>query len=154
MNDQLAVDEFGPISCNDAVRMLLGRKIGAGQFRDVYISALHPRHVIKWEFGVTTRWCNIIEHTIWENLSDTTIGKWLAPVHAISQNGIWLLMSRCDPMGEADRPDKVPAFFCDLKPSNWGLFKGRPVCLDYGNNGLLTGNALQRKLVKARWRTE
>jgi hypothetical protein len=151
MSTTLPLQDFGPMSVNDALNWMCGDIIAEGAYRKVFPYGPDPsRFVVKWEKGVT-RFCNITEYQIWEELCETEIGKWLAPVRSLSPCGIWLLQERCMPMGLADRPKRVPEFFADIKPENWGLLGGKPVCFDYGNHALFTKAARRSRLKTVYW---
>jgi hypothetical protein len=143
--------DFGELSINDALKWLIGDKIGEGQYRDVYACGFDPRMVIKFE-RQAQQFANVTEHQIWCELNAAKhVQKFLAPVHSISACGIWLLQARCEKLAKADRPKMVPGFLWDLKTENWGWYKGRAVCFDYSNHRLFTQLAKNGRLQKAKW---
>lgn len=145
---------FGPMGLNDAMYWLCAQELAQGQYRVAFIYGPNPKWVLKYEKGnseVPDQFCNVTEYQIWNELKDTPIRKWLAPVHGISPCGIWLLQDRCQPMEKSDRPKRVPEFLCDMKPENWGMLRGRPVCFDYGNHKLFVEAAKRTKLVTPKW---
>lgn len=151
LTSQTPTNVFGPMSMNDAVNWLCAQElIGMGQYRNVYACGLNPRCVVKWEHS-ENQFCNPSEFMIWEELKDTPLRKWLAPVRAISPCGIWLLQDRCQIMEKADRPKRVPEFLSDLKAENWGMLRGHPVCFDYGNHKLFVMAAKRTKLIVPKW---
>lgn len=139
-------DESG----SDLFNLMCGPKLGTGQHREVYECAMDDSRVVKHDHG--TNWSNIEEYKIWCEYRDTPIGKWLAPVHWISPRGLWLIQSRTKPIEIGKFPKRIPALFADIKPDNWGLLDGRPVCHDYGNHGLfIVGFDAARALRPAVW---
>lgn len=89
-----------------------------------------------------------MEWQIWQVVKDTDMAKWFAPCEHISGSGSVLIMKRTTP---TDRlPTKVPAFFDDLKPNNWGKLGTHTVCHDYGHNSLIE-YGLSVCLKKAEW---
>lgn len=123
LNDSEATDLF---------HLLCGEEIGRGQYRVVYQHALDRRLVVKHD--TRANWSNVQEYAMWCNLQDGALSKWLAPVEWLSPGGIWLIQAKTRPIPIGKYPKKVPAIFADIKPENWGLYKGRPVCHDYGNH--------------------
>jgi hypothetical protein len=119
---------------DDLFYLLCGEVVGRGQYRTVYTSHLNPEWVIKKDSG--GNFSNISEWQLYDELRETKLGKWLAPVHWVSPRGLWLIQARTEPIQKKQIPKKVPALFADLKPGNWGMLDGKPVCHDYGNNYL------------------
>lgn len=121
--------------------VLVGEKIGAGVFRDVYAIPGQPDVVLKVE-DRGAQFCNIMEWTLWDQLQDREAGKWLAPcIHLSGLGGKALIMKRTTPItAKAWKALRIPAWMGDVKRENWGLIKGKPVCHDYG----LLGSILRR----------
>ncbi len=67
---------------------------------------------------------------IWSH--DKDIRRWLAPCVQISPCGSILIQKRTTPAPSSRYPAKMPKFLTDMKRSNYGLYKGRLVCHDYG----------------------
>jgi len=135
---------------DDLMDMICGQLLGQGEHRKVFACRFNDSQVIK--FDNLRNFSNATEWAIWNELKDTPIGKWLAPVYSISDGGMWLAMARTEPLRDKELPKKVPSMFCDIKRSNWGLFEGRPVCHDYGNNRTLTiAGKHGSRLVKTSW---
>lgn len=114
--------------------LVCGRRLGRGESRVVYSSAIDKSLVFKFERAKHS-FHNVCEWEAWQQYKHIpTIAKWLAPCVAISPCGTILLQERTTPLQNA--PDKLPAFLCDTKMSNYGtLGKGknqRVVCHDYG----------------------
>lgn len=142
-------EEFTSTIARDVMRMLLGDRIGVGQFRDVYAHATDPTLVVKLENGWRD-FSNIREWDIWQAVKEMDLKKWFAPVESIAPCGSVLVMKRCQPARREELPERVPAFFTDFKPENWGLYDGRVVCMDYGNH-LMLENGMTKRMRKARW---
>ncbi|OGB23337.1 MAG: hypothetical protein A3I66_01340 [Burkholderiales bacterium RIFCSPLOWO2_02_FULL_57_36] len=137
-------------SATDLFRLICGPELGSGQYRQVYEHIFDKKLVVKHDSG--TNWSNVNEFQIWCEFRDTPLGKWLAPVEWISPRGLWIVQARTKPIPIGKFPKKVPALFADLKPSNWGMYKGRPVCHDYGNHSLYTvGRASVSQLKPVVW---
>lgn len=127
-----------------------GRLIGSGISRHVYPYGLDPtRLVIKFEQEENHQ--NVTEWQIWNRVEHTDLAKWFAPVEAISPCGRILIQRRTMPC-QTDRklPDRVPAFFSDIKIDNWGMLKGKPVCHDYGFH-LMLEKGMTKRMKKAYW---
>ena len=123
----------------DLILMMCGKKIGGGQFRDVYGFNIDPdRWVIKMETSNTS--CNIAEYLLWDEIqglkgSLAWVKEWFAPIQWVSPNGRILIMERTkeEPKTKGKlRPKKVPDFFMDVKWDNFGWIGDRFVCHDYG----------------------
>lgn len=143
-----ALDHLGPMVLNDLLRMHVGRPIGRGQYRDVF-EHLDHRYVIKLE-NRSRSFCNVIEFELWHASAGTKLRRWLAPCIDISPNGGWLLQGRTTPLPGGKLPANVPSVLADLKPDNWGIYEGRVVCHDYGNNLTLDHALRAMKLVRRR----
>lgn len=134
----------------DLVDLVCGPEIGRGVYRTVFECRLRHDLVIKHDNRGNHS--NVLEYTMWQELADTPIGKWLAPVEWLSDDGIWLVQRKTELIRPSELPSKVPAIFCDLKLDNWGLLDGHPVCHDYGNSMLFSiAKGDGGRLVKANW---
>ena len=142
-------DHFRTGLARDLAFMVLGDYKGAGTYRALFDHATDPTLVVKVETG-TRSFSNVHEYEIWKAVQGTPWEKWFAPVVDISPAGMVLVMKRCEVATARCLPDKVPAFFTDLKAENWGFLDGRPVCLDYGNH-LLYERGMTTRMRKARW---
>lgn len=133
-------------------RLLCGEEIGQGCYRTVYEYAMDPKMVVKRDSR--ENWSNVSEFEVWQNLGGTPLGEWLAPVHWLSPGGIWMIQARTTPFKrERQFPKEIPAVFCDVKAENWGMYRGRPVCHDYGNHMLYQlAQKSAGRLVKCEWR--
>jgi hypothetical protein len=130
----------------DAFNLLCGRQIGSGMTRRVFECGIDPKkYVVKVESeDVRSHFQNIIEWYVWGRVAGTEFEKWFAPVHEMAPDGRCLIMHRTTPLDHTQLPDKMPAFFTDFKPANYGMYKGHVVCHDYGTNLLI-----ERGLTKA-----
>lgn len=133
----------------DFVGLFLGKKLGAGMSRTVYLCREDVECVIKVEAG-TQSFQNIMEWEFWQSVKTTKFKKWFAPCVAISACGTILIQKRADPIHKDQYPKKIPAFFSDRKFSNFGKIGKQFVCVDYGTAHILAVNkALNGKLRKA-----
>ena len=121
-------------SSSDLFGMFCGAQLGRGQYRTVYQHQLEPGRVIKHD--TCENWSNVHEFSMYREFQHTPLGKWLAPVYWLSPRGLWLIQAKTTPIKPGKFPKKVPAIFADLKPANWGMWRGHPVCHDFGNNRL------------------
>lgn len=136
----------------DAFNFLCGNLIGRGMDRDVFECNLRKDVVIKVEAAdVRCRFQNLQEWMVWGRIAGTEFEKWFAPVLEISPNGRCLMMARTEVLGQAELPDRMPAFFTDFKRQNFGRYQGRIVCHDYGSN-LLMEQGMTRRMRKVKWR--
>lgn len=142
-------DHFETTIASDVCSMLLGDCMGYGTYRAVFEHAFDPELIVKVEPGARS-FCNIYEHQVWERVKETRFSKWFAPVEHISPNGSVLVMRRTRAIRAEELPDRIPAFFTDIKPENWGLIDGRPVCHDYGNH-LLIERGMTKATRVAQW---
>lgn len=132
----------------DLARMLTGERLGQGISRTVYEWLLIKDAVVKFEREGWHQ--NVIEWETWERIEHTELARWFAPCLDISPCGRVLIQGRTKPVPAAKYPEKVPSFFTDLKRENWGIYKGRPVCHDYGIH-LMLENGMTKRERKARW---
>lgn len=134
----------------DGFNLLCGHKIDYGMTRTVYECNVDKSLVVKVESAdVRTHFQNMMEWFVWQRVAGTEFERWFAPVVEMSPNGRLLLMKRTRPIGEL--PDRMPAFFTDFKPSNYGLLDGRIVCHDYGSH-LLMEQGMTKRMRKVIWR--
>lgn len=156
MTDQLDQTTHGPVVTHDLIRSLLGERIGYGISREVYsvplarhlvakvarIDSVHPVGII----------ANVQEYATWEAVTmfPDHVRQWFCPCHSISIHGTTLFMERAEPINREQLPKDVPVYFTDLKLENWGMYKGKPVCLDYANL-LIVNQLLSKRTKKATW---
>lgn len=130
----------------ETLQLLLGEKLGGGAYRDVFAMTLNPDLVLKVEPENNSRFSNIQEWTVWNEVQDDPeLARWFAPCHHISSCGTILIQSRTKPLKKL--PAEVPNVMTDVKLANMGLYKGRPVFHDYGNHKLYLRGMRRWKLV-------
>lgn len=133
----------------DGFNLLCGKQLGSGISRKVFECRLDPTLVVKVQHDDTKPPLeNMMEFEVWQSAMMTEFAKWFAPCTLISTTGRILLQKRTFPT--RDLPLKVPAFFTDLKPENWGLLDGKPVCHDYALNQIMEVG-LRKKMRKVNW---
>lgn len=116
-----------PMLIMDTYRFFLGEKLGEGCSRAVYDYVFDKNWVVK--IALTFPYDNVLEHDIWHIVKDTDDSKWFAESKWISPSGHLLLQRKTKPCIEL--PDKLPDFFTDIKPSNFGYVGKQLVCHDY-----------------------
>lgn len=131
----------------DIADYLLDDELGVGLQRRVFKKYQSNDSVIKLEANPCQ---NITEYEVWDKVKDTEFAKWFAPVLGISEYGHLLEMVRTRPVRIEEMPQKIPAFFTDMKIENWGMLDGRIVCHDYGIH-LLIEKGLTKRMIKAKW---
>lgn len=128
--------------------------LAEGQFRIVYeMQTIHKGRVLKREkTHEQIEFHNVAESALWREFRGTPLELWLAPCEWISPGGGWLIQHRTTPIHTDDLPRRVPSIFSDLKPHNFGWYKGRIVCHDYGQHRAYRLAAQEgRKLREAKW---
>jgi hypothetical protein len=138
----------------EAFNLLCGKKIGSGMSRQVYECKLKPGWVVKVETDPYPNFQNLMEWQVWKAVQHTKFSRWFAACDLISPDGKLLIQERTRHPATTDFPDKVPAFFTDLKRQNFGMTttpeKNWFVAHDYGVH-LLFEKGLTGRLVKANW---
>ena len=143
--------KFGKAAERDIWSLLLGKKLGKGAARTVYEYAPDPRYVVKVESDRGS-FQNVAELKVWQAVQGTEFERWFAPVQQISGGGIFLLMRRTEPARAAEYPERLPAFFTDLKRPNFGMLDGKFVAHDYGTFPIvMLSRALTKATRKAEW---
>jgi hypothetical protein len=119
----------------DAFNIMCHTKLGSGAYRDVFLCRIDNTKVVKVERDDSCwrKFHNVLEAQFWsDNQYNDAVAKWLAPIDYVSPDGFLLVQPRCEAVPEGYKlPDKLPAFLTDLKRENFGLLKGKLVCLDY-----------------------
>lgn len=131
---------------------MLGNKLGSGIHRDVYASRLSRDHVIKVEPNVGS-FANVMEWEIWRMVEHHENAKWFAPVFGIDPFGTVLIQARTKRVtpSQFEKVKELPAFFWDVKPENFGWYKGRIVCHDYAITSLIATGVCSKKMKKNAW---
>lgn len=119
-----------------------------GVFRNVYFSVHMPNAVFKVE-AHGQHFCNVQEWKTWNEVRDTQWSGYFAPCIEISYSGNVLVMARTKPITKFPKDLKLPDFFIDVKPENFGLLKGRIVCHDYGGSRIFERGLRNAKLKPA-----
>lgn len=125
-------------------RKLCGKKIGQGQYREVYECKIDPRYVVKIEENPEV-FANIMEYMTYRQRPELHL--YLAHPAFITDDGKILVQRRVKHKDIKYYPDRIPAVFCDLKITNCGWIGKRFVACDYG----MTLSANYNKTRKARW---
>jgi hypothetical protein len=129
--------------------LVVGKLLGSGCFRDVFVCNLNPDWVVKFQRNAG-EFDNVREWETWRDYSkDPKVKKWLAPCHYISPSGDILIQQRTEYLEYL--PKQLPFFLTDVKPENYGMIKGQVVCHDYG---YLYNNKMNTRMRKANWRIE
>lgn len=132
----------------DFLDIFLGEKISSGSARDVYVCAINESFVIKIESKAQS-FQNTMEWNVWQEVQNTSWAEYFAPCLYISACGTILIQRKCEFINKKDYPVKVPAFFTDRKYGNYGLYKGKFVCFDYGTTIVTKG--FDHKMIRAKW---
>lgn len=141
------VEDLSPMILKDWMNYVLGKKIGNGIGRQVFVFELNPKWVVKVE---QSGYQNVIEYEMWKAAKGTKYAKWFAPIEYMSGMGSVLLQQRTLPAPRRAYPKRMPVFLGDYKYSNYGLLGGRLVCHDYGS-AIIASNGLNGKMRKADW---
>lgn len=135
----------------DVFQLLTGDKLGNGIARTVYECLLNHEWVVKVE-EASRSFQNVIEWETWNSVRGTELEKWFAPCLHISPSGTVLVMARTTQVPEKKYPKLMPVFLTDFKRDNYGLYRGRVVCHDYGTNLLMEHGKSQRMRKPDWWR--
>ena len=139
----------------DFARLFAGKKLGNGITRWVFENKQDPTCVLKFEVGSGDMFQNVIEWKVWEAVrADRSLRRWFAPCVAISENGLVLIQKKVEPVGNRVRLKKVPDFLTDVKDANWGVYKGRLVCHDYGLMPLWYLLDKGKRMRRSHWKPE
>lgn len=154
----MLIDNFSKVVQEGLVQMLLGDKIGEGQYREVYDCYPCPQYVVKVE--ASHGFCNMKEFEIYMEIKEDCpeLLKWLARPVSISKCGSVMIQEKTNRIHHSMLPKHIPTWITDEKISNWGEIDGKIVCHDYGNNfisraGFMTKKG-KMKMKMARWRNE
>lgn len=131
--------KLSDFTAREALNMMVGKLIGEGCYRKVYLNRFDPKTVIKVEEG-SGHFCNVKEWEIWSQVEDHGgVSPFLAACKYISPCGSVLIQERTSPIAIHDLPKRIPSFLkSDLKSENWGWStKKRAACHDYANCRLL-----------------
>lgn len=112
---------------------ILGEFIGSGCSREVYEHPYEKNWVVKIEKGGGSG-DNFSEYNIWQSVKLTKNAKWFAPCEYISPNGMILIQRKTKPLYGSNNlkvPEKIPWFFTDIHPKNFGWIGRQMVAHDY-----------------------
>lgn len=151
---------MGDNTFRQAFDLLCHEQIGYGMSRKVFSSLVRPDCVVKVE-EAAGRFQNIVEWETWQRVKHTPHSRWFAECKWISPNGTILIMERTRPAAPSEFLEKMPAYLCDFKRTNYGMVKASEsragkkgeeflVCHDYGTN-LLFENGMTKRMHKAEW---
>jgi hypothetical protein len=149
----MSAGDLSTFAHKELVQTMCGKLLGAGAARQVYENLLDPNMVFKFETEHGS-FQNIIEWETWDRVKATAHAKWFAPCIAISPCGGLLVQRRTTPA--AFHPEQIPAFFTDLKCTNFGVLfnadntPGHFVCHDYGVH-LMLEKGMTKRMQKAAW---
>lgn len=130
---------------------MCGKLLGDGMSRKVFeLPITADRWCVKFETDEGRNFQNVEEWNVWKSVENTSHAKWFAPCNWISPNGKVLTMRQTSVMRPEEYPDKVPAFFTDMKFANFGLLDGRFVAHDYGVH-LIREKGLTNRMITAHW---
>lgn len=148
---QTIVDKFQSESGlpYELLALLCEERLGHGMTREVFKLYTDNTKVIKFELE-SGHFQNVLEYQVWQSVQFTKLAKWFAPCHYISHCGRIMIQSYAEPIAAIRLPAKVPAFFTDLKPANWGMIKNHPVAVDYGKH-LMLERGMSNRMRKADW---
>ncbi len=108
--------------------------IGAGWHRCVFPYKNNPSLVVKIMHRHLSNRRNRMEWEIWNNAPEN-IKKWLAPCVSISDDGMYLVQQRGDPVGDIPKDRPKEFFLYDMgAPENWVEINGKVLLADYSNN--------------------
>ena len=133
--------------------VMVGDHIGSGAFREVFHMRNDPTVVIKFEMTAQS-FHNVFEWQLWQRLVSlkNPLKVWLAPCIDISASGGVLLQRFAEDILDTELPSKVPSFFTDMAPRNWGRYKKKIVCRDYGSTKLIDVACTDTEMRDANWR--
>ena len=106
----------------DFINLVCGEFIGEGAYRDVYEYNINKNFVVKVERDENTN-ANVLEYEIWNRIKLTDTKKWFAEIINISKNKRIIIQRKTKPLKSYDIPEKIPAFFGDVKEENFGWIK-------------------------------
>jgi len=123
-----------PIVGRELFDFFLGTYIGSGSYRDVFNHNENSKLVVKIE-NREAHGDNWAELRLWRAVENTEYAKWFAPCKYISTNGIILYQRKTAPIETKEKkiPKEIPAFFTDVKRSNFGWIGNQLVCHDYSH---------------------
>lgn len=143
-----------PVLSLEIIDFICGEHIGSGCYREVFEYTMDKNYVVKVEnsYGEGENWS---EWRIWSALHKTEHAKWFAPCTWISDNGLVMLQRKTKDLYSKEKfiPDKIPAYFTDIKSDNFGWIGRQLVCHDYSHClEMFSGNyGLTKKMQKVKF---
>jgi hypothetical protein len=141
-------DELPDRVRRDLMGMIIGDELGYGIDRRTYVFAQDPTKVVKFQIE-QNYFQNALEFEVWQQVKNTPYERWFAPCYGITAGGSVLLQARTGPLPKK-LPELMPAFLFDFQRKNYGTYKGRIVCHDYGFPKIIT-SGLSKRMKKADW---
>lgn len=131
-------------------QMIIGKHLGRGYSRDVYIHAMEPSIVVKIAMNADGVIANTNEFDIWDEVQHwkgkyENLKNFFCPVTAMSSDCKVLFMKRTQPLRVEDIPNEVYTWVTDQKLENFGILDGRLVIHDYGLTLIKNGGITNRK---------
>lgn len=128
----------------ELAQFVLGKEIGRGMSRVVVEHPFDPELIIKIEDS-TVHFQNVIEWETWRQFEYCpNVKKWLAPCLHISHSGTFLIQAKARDLRPGEQPKMLPKWISDHKMANFGIYKGKVVCRDYGLLTLNPDNRLRK----------
>ena len=141
------------LTISQRMKLVCGKRIGRGLYRDVFIFKHDPNYVVKVErdqstaqFANVTEWRNYIDNKEWK-----WFAKYLAPCEYISVDGRILIQRRVEHRDHKEYPKEIPAMFCDVKYQNFGWIGKQFVCCDYSFIPFYIVSVGKSKYKRAKW---
>jgi hypothetical protein len=133
----------------ESLSILCGEKLGEGSGRIVYRNEFDNKLVVKVAINSAGVRANIEEFNTWECVQFVDkINVYFAKVYSMTELGSILIQEYISDIPKGNY--KIPSFFTDLKPENYGVIyvKELPqiVCRDYGLH-LLREKGMRLKLI-------
>lgn len=147
--DNVVKDYFSGNIAADFFRLFCGDQLGEGSARAVYEYKLDHKLVVKIETEAES-FQNIMEWETWRSVMMTEHAKWFAACHYISPCGIVMVQRKTQVKPHSKYPDRIPAFFTDIKYNNFGFIGNQLTCHDYGIN-LMMERGMTKRMRKADW---
>jgi len=151
MDERIALREeyFESMIGKELFNFVCGDYLGEGIQRTVFEYNPDPSCVVKIQANCGFQ--NVKEWELWRSIQFHDNAKWLAPCVEISSNGLLLIQKKTKEIPDNFKmPKSMPRFLTDTKYENWGIFKGRLVCHDYGLT-LCENYAMDKRKKKAEW---
>lgn len=152
---QFVNDYFKTALAKEFFYAMCGECLGDGVSRTVFEYLPDKSCVVKLEHA-TRSFQNVMEWDLWQQHSagkGTSTLKWLAPCVSISESGNVLVQKRTKPVPWTWKlPKLAPNVLCaDMKRENWGIYRRRLVCHDYGRHDAIFYASKGKNMDVAPW---